>query len=52
MSDIEIAQAATLKPVTEIGASLGIDADNLEAYGQYKVKVNLKYFNALPKRDN
>jgi formate--tetrahydrofolate ligase len=52
MSDIEIAQAATMKPVTEIGASLGIDADNLEAYGKYKAKVNLKYLTSLPKRDN
>ena len=50
MSDIEIAQAATMKPVTEIGASLGIDADNLEAYGKYKAKVNLKYLTALPNR--
>ena len=47
MSDIEIAQAATMKPVTEIGASLGIDADNLEAYGKYKAKVNLKFTFAL-----
>ena len=52
MSDIEIAQAATMKPVTEIGASLGIDAENLEAYGKYKAKVNLKYLAALPKRAN
>lgn len=52
MSDIEIAQAATMKPVTEIGASLGIDADNLEAYGKYKAKVNLKYLISLPKREN
>ena len=33
MSDIEIAQAATMKPVNEIGASLGIDVEHLEAYG-------------------
>ena len=52
MSDIEIAQAATMKPVTEIGASLGIDADNLEAYGKYKAKVNLKYLTSLPERKN
>ncbi|MCX6439402.1 MAG: formate--tetrahydrofolate ligase [Actinobacteria bacterium] len=52
MSDIEIAQAATMKPVTEIGASLGIDADYLEAYGKYKAKVNLKYLASLPKREN
>ena len=36
MSDIEIAQAATMKPINEIGASLGIDVENLEAYGKYK----------------
>lgn len=52
MSDIEIAQAATMKPVQEIGAMLGIDASHLEPYGHYKAKVSLKYLDALPKRDN
>ena len=50
MSDIEIAQAATMKPINDIGASLGIDVEHLEAYGKYKAKVNLKYLTALPKR--
>ena len=50
MSDIEIAQAATMKPVNEIGASLGIDVKHLEAYGKYKAKVNLKFLTALPER--
>ncbi len=52
MSDIEIAQAATMKPINEIGASLGIDEEYLEAYGKYKAKVNLKYLTALPERKN
>lgn len=52
MSDIEIAQAATMKPINDIGASLGIDAENLEAYGKYKAKVNLKYLSSLPERKN
>ena len=53
MSDIEIAQAATMKPINDIGAALGIDAENLEAYGKYKAKVNLKYLTALPtKKDS
>ena len=51
MSDIEIAQAATMKPINDIGASLGIDVENLEAYGKYKAKVNLKYLTALPERE-
>lgn len=38
-TDIEIADAAVLKPITEIAADLGIDADKLECYGKYKVKV-------------
>lgn len=52
MSDIEIAQAATMKPINEIGAVLGIDPSNLEPYGHYKAKVSLKYLDSLPKRDS
>ena len=42
LSDIEIAQRAELKPITEIGASIGIPAEDLENYGPYKAKVSLK----------
>lgn len=42
LSDIEIAQKAELKPITEIGASIGIPAGDLENYGPYKAKVSLK----------
>lgn len=52
MSDIEIAQAATMKPIVEIGAALGIEPAHLEPYGHYKAKVSLKYLDALPKREN
>lgn len=52
MSDIQIAQAATMKPINEIGAVLGIDPANLEPYGHYKAKVSLKYLDSLPKRPN
>ena len=52
MSDIEIAQAATMKPINEIGAALGIDPSHLEPYGHYKAKVTLKYLDSLPKRVN
>ena len=33
-TDIEIADAAKLKPITDIAAELGIDADKLECYGK------------------
>ncbi|MCX6448203.1 MAG: formate--tetrahydrofolate ligase [Actinobacteria bacterium] len=39
-----------MRPINEIAATLGIDSENLEAYGKYKAKVNLKYLDALPKR--
>lgn len=40
-SDLEIAQAAELEPIMDIAASLGLTADDLEAYGKYKAKVHL-----------
>ena len=41
-SDLEIAQASTLRPVVEIAKTLGIDADDLELYGKYKAKLPLR----------
>ncbi|WP_417451447.1 formate--tetrahydrofolate ligase [Kordiimonas sp.] len=41
-SDIEIAQAATMKPVADIARDrLGVDAGELEPYGHYKAKLSL-----------
>jgi formate--tetrahydrofolate ligase len=40
-SDIEIAQAAKLRPIKEIAAKLGINEDDLELYGKYKAKLPL-----------
>ncbi|MEA4847645.1 MAG: formate--tetrahydrofolate ligase [Clostridiaceae bacterium] len=45
-SDIEIAQEAKLKPITEIAGKLGLTADDLELYGKYKAKVG---YNLLKK---
>ena len=47
-SDIEIARAATMQPVGEIGAKLGIPADSLLHYGPYKAKLSADYINLLP----
>jgi formate--tetrahydrofolate ligase len=40
-SDIEIAQAAKLRPITEIAAQIGLGPDDLDQYGKYKAKVAL-----------
>ncbi|MDP2945472.1 MAG: formate--tetrahydrofolate ligase, partial [Atribacterota bacterium] len=39
-SDLQIAQEAKLKPITEIAASIGIREDELDLYGKYKAKVS------------
>ncbi|MDR2094897.1 MAG: formate--tetrahydrofolate ligase [Treponema sp.] len=39
-SDIEIAQAAKLKYISDIAAGMGIEARRLEEYGKYKAKVD------------
>ncbi len=52
MTDIDIAQKAVMKPIIEIGKSLGIDDAHLESYGHYKAKVSLKYLDSLPKRND
>ena len=41
-TDIEIAQAATLKPITEVAATIGLAPDDLDQYGRYKAKVPLE----------
>ena len=51
-SDIEIAQAATPKPITEIAQALNIPDEALEPYGRTKGKVNLDWLLEQPVRDN
>ena len=48
LSDIEIAQAATMEPIGDIAAKLGIPLANIEPYGHYKAKVHLSYLADLP----
>lgn len=40
LSDIEIAQQAKIKKITEVAASLDIAADEIELYGNYKAKIS------------
>ena len=34
-TDLEIARAATMRPIAEIGAKLGVPPDSLEPYGRF-----------------
>ncbi len=49
-SDLEIAQAATLKPVTQIAHEVGLLDEELEPHGQWKAKVKLKALDRLADR--
>ena len=50
LSDIEIAQACKLRPITDIAESLDIDDAYIEQYGRYKAKVSLSLLNDHPDR--
>lgn len=51
-SDIEIAQEAVMKPITEIAAKLGLEPDDLELYGKYKAKISEDYLKKIQDRPN
>lgn len=42
LSDIEIAQNCKMRPIAEIAEKAGIDPENVEFYGKYKAKIDLK----------
>jgi formate--tetrahydrofolate ligase len=51
LSDIEIANAATLRPIREVAQeTLGIEERHLVPYGHYKAKVDLSYLSSLDDR--
>ncbi|HCU85584.1 formate--tetrahydrofolate ligase [Methylophilus sp. UBA6697] len=47
LSDIDIAQAATLEPIVAVAGKLGLSADDLHAYGQYMAKLTQATVNRL-----
>lgn len=47
VSDIEIAQNASMKPIKEIADTLGLTPDEWESYGKYKAKIDLSVLDRL-----
>ena len=47
MTELEIAQSFTLRPILEIGSQLGIRAEELTLYGRDKAKVSLQIMDRL-----
>ncbi len=52
LSDLEIAQAAKLRPILEIAEELELGEDDLDLYGKYKAKVHLDVLERLKDRPN
>ncbi|MEE8360320.1 MAG: formate--tetrahydrofolate ligase [Candidatus Omnitrophota bacterium] len=51
-SDIEIAQKAHLKPITDVAKKIGISEEHLELYGKYKAKISLDLIKKYKDRPN
>ena len=49
-TDIEIAQSASMLPISDIAASLGMTADDIELYGKYKAKISEDYLQSLEEK--
>jgi formate--tetrahydrofolate ligase len=49
-SDIEIAQAAELRPIAEVAGEVGLEASEIEPYGRHIAKVRLEALAARPPR--
>ena len=51
-TDIQIAQAAQMIPITMVAEKMGIDPGLLESYGKYKVKLSDELYNNVKDRKN
>ncbi len=51
-TDVQIAQSATMEPISLVATKLGINEDNLEHYGRYKAKVSLDLFDELKDKED
>lgn len=49
-TDIQIAQEATMMPIKEVAAKIGITEDDIELYGKYKAKISDEYYDKI--KDN
>ncbi|MFH1739665.1 MAG: formate--tetrahydrofolate ligase [bacterium] len=50
LSDIEIAQAARLRPIIEVAKSIGLAEDDIDLYGKHKAKIHLDVLDRLGDR--
>ena len=51
-TDIQIAQEATMEPIKNVAASIGIEEEDLEFYGKYKAKLSAELWDKVKGRPN
>lgn len=47
MNDLEIAQAANMRPIVEVAAEMGLSEDEIDLFGKYKAKIHLSVLERL-----
>lgn len=50
LSDLEIAQAAKMRPIMEVAEEMGLTEDEVELYGKYKAKISLSVLDRVGSR--
>lgn len=51
-TDIQIANEAVMKPITEVALNLGVELDELELYGKYKAKLSDELWERVKHKNN
>jgi formate--tetrahydrofolate ligase len=51
-SDLQIAQAAKMRPIKDVAIGLGLSEDDIEYYGKFKAKIGLHVLNSLKDHPN
>lgn len=52
LSDVEIAQGASMQPIKEVAAKVGLGEEDLELYGKYKAKISLEALRKAESKQN
>lgn len=52
LSDLEIAQSAKMRPITDVAKDIGLSPDDIELYGKFKAKVPLEVQEKFKDRPN
>lgn len=42
LTDVQIAQNASMLPIKDVAGQIGLSEDDLELYGKYKAKISLE----------